>query len=88
MIVGHTDAQGDDAYNQRLSERRAASAAAYLTQQGVPGARVRTVGRGETEPVAANDSETGRQQNRRVEVALYANEKAQQQAKAQARSGF
>jgi outer membrane protein OmpA-like peptidoglycan-associated protein len=88
MIVGHTDAQGDDAYNQRLSERRAASAAAYLTQQGVPSVRVRTAGRGETEPVAANDSETGRQQNRRVEVALYANEKAQQQAKAQARSGF
>lgn len=85
-IVGHTDAQGDDAYNQRLSERRAASAAAFLTQQGVPAARVRTAGRGESEPVAANDSETGRQANRRVEVALYANDKAQQAAKAQARA--
>jgi len=84
MIVGHTDAQGDDAYNQRLSERRAASAAAYLAQQGVPGARVRTAGRGEGEPVAANDSDAGRQQNRRVEVAIYANDKARTQAKQQA----
>ena len=53
MIVGHTDAQGDDAYNLRLSERRAAAAAAYLVQQGVP-TRVACgrAGRGETEPVA------------------------------------
>jgi outer membrane protein OmpA-like peptidoglycan-associated protein len=87
MIVGHTDGQGDDAYNQRLSERRAAAAAAYLTQQGVPGARVRPTGRGETEPVAPNDTDANRQQNRRVEVALYANDKAQQQAKAQAKVG-
>ncbi len=84
MIVGHTDAQGDDAYNQRLSERRAAAATAYLVQQGVPSSRVRQAGRGEGEPVAANDSEAGRQQNRRVEVAIYANEKARADARRQA----
>jgi outer membrane protein OmpA-like peptidoglycan-associated protein len=84
MIVGHTDAVGDDAYNQRLSERRAASAAAYLVQQGVPSTRVRTAGRGESEPVAANDTDAGRQQNRRVEVAIYASEKLRTEAKRQA----
>lgn len=84
MIVGHTDAQGDDAYNQRLSDRRAASAASYLAQQGVPASRVRTTGRGETEPIAANDSDAGRQQNRRVEVAIYANEKLKADARQQA----
>jgi outer membrane protein OmpA-like peptidoglycan-associated protein len=86
MIVGHTDAVGDDAYNLRLSERRAASAAAFLTQQGVPSTRVRTAGRGEAEPVEANDTETGRQANRRVEVAIYASDKMRAQALRQ--SGF
>jgi outer membrane protein OmpA-like peptidoglycan-associated protein len=86
MVVGHTDAQGEDAYNQRLSERRAASAAAYLTQRGVPGARIRTAGRGETEPVALNDSDANRQANRRVEVAIYASEALKQQARQQAGS--
>lgn len=88
MVVGHTDAQGDDAYNQRLSERRAASAAAFLTQQGVPTVHVRTAGKGETEPVSGNDTDAGRQANRRVEVALYASDKAQAAAKAQAKSGL
>ena len=84
MIVGHTDAVGDDAYNQRLSERRAAAAAAFIAQQGVPSTRVRTAGRGESEPVAQNDSESGRQQNRRVEVAIYASDAAKAQARQQA----
>ena len=83
-IVGHTDAVGDDAYNLRLSERRAASAAAYLVQQGVPSAHVKPAGRGETEPVAPNDTETGRQQNRRVEVAIYAGDKLKAAARQQA----
>ena len=74
MIVGHTDATGPDAYNMTLSERRAAAAANYLASQGVTRTRLRSTGRGETEPVAPNDSEADRQKNRRVEVAIYANE--------------
>ncbi len=72
MIVGHTDAQGSDSYNQGLSERRAAAARAYLVSQGIASTRVKIAGRGESEPIAGNDDETGRTQNRRVEVAIYA----------------
>lgn len=79
LIVGHTDATGDDSYNQRLSERRANAAAAYLETQGIARARVRTSGRGESEPVASNDAEDGRQLNRRVEVAIFASEAYRQQ---------
>jgi outer membrane protein OmpA-like peptidoglycan-associated protein len=80
MIVGHTDAQGTDSYNQGLSERRAAAAAAFLGEQGVARPRLIVRGRGESEPVASNDSEGGRAQNRRVEVALYANSALRDQA--------
>lgn len=72
MIVGHTDSVGTDAYNQDLSERRARSAAAYLASQGVPSSRMNPLGRGEREPIESNDTEAGRQQNRRVEIAIYA----------------
>jgi outer membrane protein OmpA-like peptidoglycan-associated protein len=74
LIVGHTDDKGTDSYNAALSARRAAAAERYLASQGVGHARLRSTGRGEAEPVAANDTEAGRQQNRRVEVAIYANE--------------
>lgn len=74
LIVGHTDQVGSDTYNQTLSERRAASAANYLVAQGVSRSRVATRGVGETEPVETNDTEAGRQQNRRVAVAIYASE--------------
>ena len=80
MIVGHTDATGPDAYNMTLSERRAASAASYLSAQGVSRTRLRSTGRGESEPIASNDTETDRQKNRRVEVAIYANEAFKSQA--------
>jgi len=76
LIVGHTDAVGTSQYNQTLSQRRATSAANYLTAQGVDAARLQAVGRGETEPLATNDTEGGRQLNRRVEVAIYANASA------------
>jgi len=76
LIVGHTDAVGTSQYNQALSERRATAAANYLTTQGVNSGRLRALGRGETEPLAANDTEGGRQLNRRVEVAIYANAQA------------
>lgn len=67
-VVGHTDSVGRDDYNQRLSERRAESVADYLVATGVPAARLRTEGRGEREPRATNDTEAGRQLNRRVEI--------------------
>ncbi|HEX6576323.1 MAG TPA: OmpA family protein [Gemmatimonadaceae bacterium] len=81
LIVGHTDSQGDDAYNMGLSLRRANSAAAYLRAQGVPATRLSTSGRGEAEPVASNDTETGKAQNRRVEVAIYASPEYREQVK-------
>lgn len=84
MIVGHTDSVGSDAYNQELSERRAAAAKQYLVAQGVDGSRIRTAGRGETEPIATNDTETGRQENRRVEIAIYASDALQNKAKREA----
>lgn len=74
LIVGHTDNVGDDSYNQSLSQRRANSAAAYLTAQGVARTRLSATGKGEAEPVTTNESDAGRQQNRRVEVAIYASE--------------
>ena len=80
IIVGHTDATGPDAYNMTLSERRAGAAATYLASQGVARGRLRSTGRGESEPVAPNDTETDRQKNRRVEVAIYANEAFKAQA--------
>ena len=74
LIVGHTDNVGDDSYNQRLSERRSNSAAAYLAAQGVARTRLAATGKGESEPVTTNDTDAGRQKNRRVEVAIYASE--------------
>jgi outer membrane protein OmpA-like peptidoglycan-associated protein len=77
LVVGHTDATGSDAYNQSLSERRSNSARTYLLQQGVTGDRIEAVGRGESEPVDSNETDAGRQENRRVEVAIFANEEFQ-----------
>jgi len=76
LIIGHTDQLGSIAYNQGLSERRANAAASYLTSQGVSGSRIGTRGLGETEPVATNETEAGRQANRRVEVAIFASKEA------------
>jgi outer membrane protein OmpA-like peptidoglycan-associated protein len=81
LIVGHTDSQGEDAYNMSLSQRRANAASAYLQSQGVPSARISTSGRGESEPVATNDTDAGRQLNRRVEVAIYASPAYREQVK-------
>ena len=74
LIVGHTDQVGPASYNQGLSERRASAAANYVISQGVTRDRLSTRGMGETDPVASNDTELGRQRNRRVEVAIYASE--------------
>jgi outer membrane protein OmpA-like peptidoglycan-associated protein len=83
MIVGHTDSRGDDAYNMGLSQRRANAASAYLQSRGVPASRISTAGRGESEPVASNDTEAGMQQNRRVEIAIYASPEYRNQVQKQ-----
>jgi outer membrane protein OmpA-like peptidoglycan-associated protein len=84
MIVGHTDSVGRTDYNQGLSERRARSGADYLAVQGVARGRLLTSGKGEAEPIASNESEDGRQQNRRVEIAIFANKQWREEAKREA----
>jgi outer membrane protein OmpA-like peptidoglycan-associated protein len=69
-VAGHTDSTGTDAYNQQLSERRAQSVVAYLGTRNVLPDRMIALGAGETRPIATNDTEAGRQQNRRVELTL------------------
>jgi len=69
LIAGHTDSVGDDAYNQTLSEQRAQAVRQHLVEHhGIDGGRLKAKGYGESQPVAGNDSEDGRYQNRRVEV--------------------
>lgn len=67
-VVGHTDSTGSTNYNQQLSERRAISVAQYLESRRVNGMRLATAGKGETQPVASNATESGRAANRRVEI--------------------
>ena len=81
LIVGHTDNTGSDNYNMDLSVRRAESVRAFLMQNGVSGSRLSTQGRGESEPIADNSTADGRAQNRRVEIAIVANDQMKQQAK-------
>jgi outer membrane protein OmpA-like peptidoglycan-associated protein len=81
LIEGHTDSDGAEAYNQKLSERRAEAVAAYARSIGVARSRMKTVGYGETQPVASNDTAEGKQANRRVEIAVMANEKMKKAAK-------
>jgi len=68
--IGHTDSSGTESYNQDLSERRANSVSSFLSSRGVPYDRLRTEGMGELAPRATNDTEAGRQLNRRVEIYL------------------
>ncbi|HEC17438.1 MAG TPA: OmpA family protein [Sedimenticola sp.] len=68
LVIGHTDSVGSDAYNQRLSERRAKAAAGYLISRGIDATRIRTKGVGESQPVADNSTKSGRAKNRRVEI--------------------
>ena len=75
-VAGHTDSTGNDTINQPLSERRAKSVAGYLVQRGVASARLSTVGYGSRQPVASNDTEAGRTQNRRVEILINPNANA------------
>jgi outer membrane protein OmpA-like peptidoglycan-associated protein len=81
LIVGHTDALGTTEYNQDLSARRASSASRFLTVQGLSPSRMQTSGKGESEPLAVNGTEAGRQLNRRIEVAIFATDKARTAAR-------
>ena len=68
IATGHTDSVGSNAYNQKLSERRAAAVKAYLVSKGIPASKITTIGKGETQPVATNKTAEGRQKNRRVDI--------------------
>lgn len=73
QVIGHTDSDGDAAYNQQLSERRATSVGNILVNAGLPAGRLQTFGRGESQPVASNLSAAGKAQNRRVEIVILPN---------------
>jgi len=75
IAVGHTDSIGTDAYNQKLSERRAASVKAYLVSKGIDPNRIYTEGKGKKNPIASNKTKEGRAQNRRVEIEIVGSRK-------------
>lgn len=81
LIEGHTDSTGEAAYNQRLSEQRASSVQDYLISLGLDYKRLSIAGYGESQPIADNNTVAGRRANRRVEVAIYANDKMKRMAK-------
>jgi OOP family OmpA-OmpF porin len=68
IAIGHTDSIGSNAYNQKLSLRRASAVKAYLVSKGIEANRIYTEGKGETQPVADNRTKEGRAKNRRVEI--------------------
>jgi outer membrane protein OmpA-like peptidoglycan-associated protein len=74
LVTGHTDADGSDQFNQTLSEQRAKSVSYYTMSQGVSSSRLSIIGLGEKEPVASNETVEGKRQNRRVEIAIFAND--------------
>lgn len=76
IIIGHTDDVGKETYNIDLSRRRAQAVADYLVSTGVDAAKLRVVGRGENDPIASNDTEEGRAENRRVDIIVVAEPRA------------
>ena len=80
LVEGHTDSTGTDEHNKILSEHRATAVADFLKTYGVAGSRITTNGYGEAQPVASNTTPEGRQQNRRVDIAIFANKKLQRAA--------
>ena len=84
LIEGHTDNKGSDEYNMNLSDKRAKTVSDYLRDKNIKSSRLRTVGYGEKQPVASNNSDEGRTQNRRVTFVITANEKMKEEAKKQA----
>ncbi|MDO9103922.1 MAG: OmpA family protein [Methylovulum sp.] len=87
-ITGHTDDTGSDSYNQKLSEERAASVSSYLSQHNVSYNRLTTQGMGESMPKVPNTSEANRAQNRRVELAIIANNNAGAQQQGTQQQGY
>ncbi len=81
LIEGHTDSDGTDEHNQNLSIQRASAVQKSLIDTGIPITRISTIGYGETQPLADNGTQEGKQQNRRVEIAIYANDKMIKMAK-------
>ncbi len=75
LIEGHTDNTGAEDYNQQLSDWRAEAVSRFINEKGVKNGRITMQGYGESQPIASNETAEGRQQNRRVEVAIYANKK-------------
>lgn len=84
LVIGHTDNVGRSEYNLGLSNRRAESVKSYAVSQGLSASRIKTQGKGASEPIASNETETGRAENRRVEIVIVANDKMKAEAKAQA----
>lgn len=80
LIEGHTDADGADTYNEALSDRRSEAVRRVLVAQGVRASRISTVGYGEAQPLADNGTAQGKAENRRVEVAIYANKEMKRAA--------
>jgi outer membrane protein OmpA-like peptidoglycan-associated protein len=80
-VIGHTDSKGTRKYNQTLSESRANSVATYTSQNGIDNNRLTTIGKGETDPIATNETAEGSASNRRVEFVITANEKMKADAK-------
>ncbi|MGA8263595.1 MAG: OmpA family protein [Ignavibacteriaceae bacterium] len=74
LVTGHTDSDGSDQFNQTLSEQRAKSVSDYSKSRGVNSARLSIIGLGEKEPVESNSTVDGKRQNRRVEIAIFAND--------------
>lgn len=74
LVTGHTDSDGTEEYNQTLSEKRAKSVSDYTIAQGISSSRFSIIGLGESEPVASNETVDGKHLNRRVEIAIFANE--------------
>ena len=80
LVEGHTDSVGSVEFNRQLATKRAQSVSNFLLAEGITGDRFKVVGQGETNPVASNSTETGRQQNRRVEIGIYASEEMKKAA--------
>ncbi len=87
LLEGHTDSDGTEEHNMDLSQRRANSVAAFMSTKDVNESRFTTMAYGETQPVASNETSAGKAQNRRVEVAIYANDKLKKEAEKKVEAG-
>ena len=81
LVIGHTDSKGTLQYNQTLSESRANAVSSYTSHNGINTNRLTTIGKGETDPIATNDTDEGSASNRRVEFVITANEKMKAEAR-------